>query len=392
MATYGKWEIVKDLGSGGQGVVYLAKDLTARTSKKNLLQQVSTGIRKLSAMATPETHITVFQSFARAITELVQESVNPSSLGALKVLHAPAEETKEYEKARERMNNEVVALSKITHPNVLKVLDNDIQNGWFVGEYHPDGPLSKYPDLFKGDILFGLSAFRTVVDAVVALHKEKLVHRDIKPHNIFVTKDKRLILGDLGIVYFTDNAHSRVTESYENVGSRDWMPAWAMGMRIEDIRPSFDIFCLGKLLWAMLSGRTFLRLWYKHEDDFELEKMLPNEESIRWARPILDNCIVEKESDCLQTANELLALVDEVLPAVKRHAQVVGEGISRRCEVCGLGVYSCLANEDISDLRNFGLNPTGSQTFKVFSCSRCGHVQMFHIANPKGSRPRAWAS
>jgi len=209
-----------------------------------------------------------------------------------------------------------------------------------------------------------------------------------------VARDGRLVLGDLGLVFFIDGMHTRVTDKYENVGSRDWMPAWAMGMRIEDIRPSFDVFCLGKLLWAMLSGRSILPLWYHHREEFELEKMFPGDESIKWARQILDRCIVEEEKDCLQTAADLLEIINKVLPAIKCHAQVVSEenAVFRRCEVCGLGSYNRIANESISDIRNFGLNPMGSRTFKLFSCSHCGHVQIFHIADPKNSRPNAWRS
>ena len=41
----------------------------------------------------------------------------------------------------------------------------------------------------------------------------------------------------------------RITETFENVGSRDWMPGWAMGM-LADVKPNFDVFSLGKLLWS----------------------------------------------------------------------------------------------------------------------------------------------
>ena len=140
----------------------------------------------------------------------------------------------------------------------------------------------------------------------------------------------------------------------------------------------------------MLSGRQFLRLWYLHSDEFELEKMFPNKESMRWARVILDRCIVEEEKNCLQSATELLGLVDEVLEAVERHAQVVGNGIVRRCEICGRGSYNLIIDKDQSDVGNFGLNPRGSRTFKIFSCSHCGHVQLFDL--PQQSRsPRAWS-
>ena len=137
----------------------------------------------------------------------------------------------------------------------------------------------------------------------------------------------------------------------------------------------------------ILIGLTKLQLWYHHDDQFELEKMFPNDESIRWARGILDPCIVEKEKDCLQTSAELLEIIDPILIAVSRHAQVVGDSIRHRCEVCGIGIYNPIPNND--NPRNFGLNPAGSREFKIYSCSHCGHVQLFHIPNPPNVPP-AW--
>jgi serine/threonine protein kinase len=390
MAVYGKWETIKELGRGGQGVVYLAKDTTRADPKEKTLENIRVAIQQLASAQTHESQRRFAELFAQTVAELTPRSPDRSILGALKVLHQPTENKAEFEKAKERMSHEVAALRKITHPNILRILEDDLQNGWFVGEYHPEGPISRYPHLYRGDILAALRAIRPVIEAVALLHESKIVHRDIKPGNVFAATDRRLVLGDLGLVLFTDATHSRLTDSYENVGSKDWMPAWGMGMRIKDVRPSFDVFCLGKLFWAILSGRSFLRLWYHHDDQFELEKMFPKEESIRWARHILDKCIVEKEKDCLQTASELLALVDEVLIAVQQHAQVIGEGIIRRCQVCGIGSYDCVINEDAVGLRNFGLNPAGTQTFKVFSCSNCGHVQLFQFRQPDRYRPKAW--
>ena len=102
---------------------------------------------------------------------------------------------------------------------------------------------------------------RPLVEAVAALHEVKIIHRDIKPDNIFVT-DNGLVLGDFGIAHLEDKDNTRVSETYENVGSRDWMPPWAMGMRLDDVRPTFDVFGLGKVLWSMVSGKSKLRLWY----------------------------------------------------------------------------------------------------------------------------------
>jgi hypothetical protein len=155
------------------------------------------------------------------------------------------------------------------------------------------------------------------------------------------------------------------------------MPGWAMGIRVEDIRPSFDVFSLGKLLWSMVSGQSKLQLWYHHEDRFELEKMFPDNPDIQWARLILDKCIVEKEKDCLHNAKELLAVVDIVLHAVQRNSQVIGEDIRRVCNVCGLGEYREMSKDALAL----------AQSFRIFQCQHCGHAEFFWTGG--GIRP-AW--
>ena len=86
------------------------------------------------------------------------------------------------------------------------------------------------------------------------MHGKGLVHRDIKPENIFVDESEQLVLGDFGLVFFMDRDRTRLSDAYENVGSTDWMPGWATRMRIEEIKPSFDVFSLGKTIWSMVLG------------------------------------------------------------------------------------------------------------------------------------------
>ena len=272
MENYGKWESVKELGEGGQGKVYLSRDTKKTGDREQRLADIKQSVASLSTAQHYETQRKTAEALVEAISLLSPNTVDPSSLGALKVLHKPKQENG-YDKALERMRQEVAILQQLDHPNILRILDHSVEERWFVGEYHAKGTLWDHKERFKGDMLGALTAFKPLVEAVVELHKANRVHRDIKPHNVFIAADGRLVLGDFGIVFFDDPDHTRVTDTYENVGSRDWMPMWATGMRIENTRPTFDVFGLGKLLWAMLSGRSLLPLWYHHRRAYELEEM-----------------------------------------------------------------------------------------------------------------------
>jgi serine/threonine protein kinase len=135
----------------------------------------------------------------------------------------------------------------------------------------------------------------------------------------------------------------RATLTPEKVGTTDFMPPWAMGnLRIDDIRPSFDVFSLGKIIWCMISARPVLRLWYHHDSEhpeFDVERMFPNDPSMAWARRIFDKCIVQRERECLKDANQLLAEIDRTIEALTFGGQILGINRTIRCRFCGIGVY-----------------------------------------------------
>ncbi len=374
MSKYGRWEIFKPLGEGGQGKVYVGLD-AGKVDLAAIKRRISLGLLT-AATPTQQALDEAAAELAEGILEYAKRD-SLENLGALKVLHTSSE-SGGFAKHLQRMKAEVEALRSVSHPNVIRILDHDLERGWFVMEYFPDGTLGEHLLTFRGNFLSAVTQFRSLVEAVAELHRSGFVHRDIKPENVFMSS-RGLVLGDLGLVYFMDEKRIRVSDTFENVGSHDWMPGWAMGMRVEDIRPSFDVFSLGKLLWSMVSGQPKLQLWYQHEDRFELEKMFPDSPDIRWARLILDECIVEKEKDCLPSAKELLAVVDQVLHAVQRNSQVVGQNIRRVCNVCGLGEYQEMSR-DVLAL---------AQSFRIFQCQHCGHAEFFWTGG--GIRP-AWSS
>lgn len=191
------------------------------------------------------------------------------------------------------------------------------------------------------------------------------MHRDIKPKNIFVKESGDLVLGDLGLVIAQGGDQPRVTEVYDNPGSRDWMPGWVLGKtRIEDVRPSVDVFALGKVLWCMVSGEHGLPLWYHDKPQYDLGTLFPENFQIPWITGILSKSVRENEADCLPDAGALLKEFDTAIEAISKGAQPLNISAQRRCWVCGIGYYIGMAGADYDQTRRF-------------ECSHCGHLQTF---------------
>lgn len=241
-----KWEIKDDLGEGGQGKVFLVSRKLALMDTQN---KIIRSINQFSGVSTQEKQKEHFEIFRDAIIKML-ELEDPSHQGALKVLHLP-EEARDPIFVVTRIKNEIEAMSSNMHPNLIEIIEVDEDFEWYVSKFYPNGSLADNRDLFMGDICSALKAIRPLVEGVSKLHKSGYVHRDIKPHNVFLDSDNRLILGDFGLVYFKDDQRTRISGTFENVGSRDWMPGWAHGIRIDEVKPSFDVFSLGKLLCCL---------------------------------------------------------------------------------------------------------------------------------------------
>lgn len=383
-----KWKIIDRLGEGGQGKVYRVIDLSKFNLNDDIRPSIEDWIKEITSPYKSDQSIKdKFDLFSNAVVKLNQ-MYDPIHQGALKILHEPLE-ARDADRAEERIKREMQAMSAIQHPNLLKIVDADADAKWFVSQYYPKGTLDGNRHIFTGNFSKSLKAFRALVEGVSELHKKGIVHRDIKPQNIFIDSEDNLVLGDFGLVFYVDDKHTRLSNTYENVGSRDWMPAWAMGLRIEEIAPSFDVFSLGKVLWSMVSGTPILRLWYFEEPQFNLEALFPTNRLIKFANPLLKRCVVEKEKSCLPTASHLLGEVDKLLTLIETGADIISAKHRMFCKVCGIGSYELTVNNDMYDTRNFGFNPAGSRKMKIFVCNHCGHVQIFTSGD--GHEPPAWA-
>lgn len=383
-----RWRIIDELNGGGQGKVFRVLDKRKINISDELAPTIQNSISQLTGADTKEGRIEAFEKFRNAVVKMVHME-DPQYLGALKVLHKP-KEASHPELAEERIKDEIKAMSKIEHPNLLKILDYDSDSKWFVSQYHPKGSLTKNKARFTGNFVDAVRAFKPLVEGVSELHKSDCVHRDIKPDNVFLDSNDDLVLGDFGLIFFVDEERTRYSGTFENVGSRDWMPPWAFHRRLEEVKPTFDVFCLGKLLWAMVSGSIF-PFWEIEDPEYNLEVICAKSPYINMANPLLKKCIVKKEKDCLPDATALLEEIDKMLPIIDKNADLISKDIERPCRVCGIGKYVLKVDTDSShlELHKFGLPKVPEQDFKIFACNNCGHIQFFLFSHRK--RPPAWS-
>lgn len=374
MGKLSDWEKVRPdpLGSGGQSEVFLVRRPTRRAAREKSFEVLT----RLSGQGFNDR---TALEFANASLDVSRED-DPTELGALKVFNPRAAGEQAEEQALGRMRNEIEIL-KQNRPGLLKLLDSNEYEHWIVTEYCHLGTLDRHLPRYKGNPKLALKSFLHLVQTVAELHKTAVIHRDIKPQNIFVADQHELLLGDFGIVFLPNQA-DRLSFTGESVGPRDFMPPWVLMDDLPTITPAFDVYMLGKVLWCMVSGR--LRL---HREDFldtrfDLTKLYPGDPDMHVVNKILSKCVVSREKDCLASAQELFLMVGGLSEIVQRGGQLTDDDIPRPCRVCGKGFYR--PEESGSSPASIGTqitNPTGQHVgsiwFKLLTCDFCRHVQLF---------------
>ena len=381
---YGDWEQLKRLGGGGQSDVFLARK-PERVAARNVSFET---VKRLSGQGLNA--IKVAEEFAKATWDLARPDF-PNELGALKIFKIRDDGAA----AAARLKAEIAILSE-NRPNLPQLLEGNEADQWLVTEYFPQGTLEDSPERYKGNAAGALRAFHFLVKTVAeSLHRanDTIVHRDIKPGNVFISTDDKLIPGDFGIV-FRPNLVPRVTSTDERVGPRDYMPQWGhMGDRLENVQPNFDVYMLGKLLWCIVAGRLILPREYHRWPEFDLAKMFPAQKlEMNFINGILDKCLVERPESCLRSATELLPLVEAALSAIERRQPMLGKGGDPilPCPMCKKGVYQRhggVGFHQVFDERNMPLNAV---RFQLYVCNVCTHYAFFSPGNPKEAAARDW--
>ena len=153
----------------------------------------------------------------------------------------------------ERIKNEIKIITKLNHPNILKAFEvfDDETNYYIVMERPIRGDLFNYI-CSKGRLSMDEASFifYQIVNGIQYLHKNKIVHRDMKPENIMLTKDMIVKIGDLGLSKYFKSSESRLKT---NCGSPCYSaPEVLRGNRYKP--QPVDLWGLGIILYCMVCG------------------------------------------------------------------------------------------------------------------------------------------
>ena len=203
--TLGRYEILKELGQGAMGTVYLGRD-------PKINREVA--IKTLS--------------FSNVDEDMLEE-------------------------VKERFLREAEAAGRLSHPNIVTIFD--------VGEEHDMAYMAM--ELLKGDALSEncqkgrllgvprvLAIVSSVAEALHYAHGHDVVHRDIKPDNIMLLEDNQVKVADFGIARVMSTSQ---TQTGVILGTPNYMsPEQVEGLPVDG---RSDLFSLGVVMYEMLSGQ-----------------------------------------------------------------------------------------------------------------------------------------
>ncbi|WP_268903657.1 serine/threonine-protein kinase [Herbidospora solisilvae] len=154
-----------------------------------------------------------------------------------------------------RTIREARAAGRLSHPNVIVVHDVIEEDGrpWIVMQLVRStslGDALREHGPLVPDRVAAIGA--QVLDALVTAHAAGILHRDVKPENVLLTPDNRVVLTDFGIASMTEDPSVTLT------GSITGTPAFLPPERLSGhpATPESDLWSLGATLWAAVEGRS----------------------------------------------------------------------------------------------------------------------------------------
>jgi len=155
----------------------------------------------------------------------------------------------------QKFKSEAQAAARLSHPNIVNVYDVGEDNGFhFIVMEYVEGTNLKEYIRDKGPLPpdEAVRIALMICEGLIRAHEKGLIHRDIKPHNILLTRDGTAKVADFGIARAANSV--TITYSGDMVGSVHYVsPEQARG---EPVNTTSDIYSLGCVLYEMVTGRV----------------------------------------------------------------------------------------------------------------------------------------
>lgn len=231
----GKYEIVKVLGSGNFGITYLA---TTKVAVNGQLGQMDVAVNV-------------------AIKEFYMKDLNNRTSDGTTVEGTQNTMVKNY---RQKFKKEAENLSKLRHPNIVKVIEVFDENNttYYVMEYVEGGSLDDYIRL-KGRLTEeeALKCTIKIADALSYMHQNHMIHLDLKPKNIMRNSKGHLYLIDFGLSKQYDENGELESSTSIGLGTPGYAPLEQASYKQDGTLPvTLDVYALGASLFKMLTGKT----------------------------------------------------------------------------------------------------------------------------------------
>jgi serine/threonine protein kinase len=251
----GAYRILREIGRGGMGTVYLAERTDGQFQKQVAIKLLRRGL--------------------------------------------------ENEAVIRRFQNERQILADLEHPNIARLIDGGTtENGlpYFVMEYVEGTPVNRYCDEQKLSVEKRLALFRKICEAVQFAHERLIIHRDIKPGNILVTKTGTPKLLDFGIAKTSANNGTLASTA---TALRMMTPEYASPEQIrgERVTKATDIYSLGVLLYESITGHRPYN--FDSKSPYEIVRAICEEE------PCRPSSVVGSSSPSLVENNRIAALIEQ---------------------------------------------------------------------------------
>lgn len=232
--TLGHYRIIKQIGTGGMGSIYLAERNDNEFQKQVAIKIIKRG------MDTNE------------------------------ILR--------------RFRTERQILADLDHPNIARLIDGGTTADglpYFVMEFIEGQPLDEYCDEKRLSISERLKLFRDVCSAVSYAHGQQVIHRDLKPSNILVTKNGVPKLLDFGIAKILRSDNLNETTEITETAFRIMTPEYASPEQIkgERVTASSDVYSLGVVLYELLTGRPPYKVKSRRPE--EIARVICEDEPVR---------------------------------------------------------------------------------------------------------------